>query len=295
VSHFALHADWLYLKSTVDRLFRRSQCVLAACCALLCCGGRAQTIYERFRSANASMNDLQPSWIGPVIQSDARLGQAMRFSVSQLNCEGAHPISYGNGHGVSVILDRRFQLDFDPPSYFRNHSLTSKDGFGNAGTQVKWRIASGNAQHGNYAVSAYVYHGFAPRAYQNGVYSTTWNPTLAAGHAFSRFALISDIGGVLPTRNLWQQGRAVTWSTTAEVHESSHVWIALENDATFNRSGPFDGKTQNFLTPEVFYFVRRRDWRPQHAIVVFDSGLQIATSRFHEYNHNLVTEMRLFF
>jgi hypothetical protein len=41
--------------------------------------------------------------------------------------------------------------------------------------------------------------------------------------------------------------------------------------------------------------VRRKEWGPQHAAAVFVCGEQIATSGFHVYNHNLVTEMRIMF
>ncbi len=270
--------------------------MLAAACVASGCAARAQqSVYARFRGDNASMAAVQPSWMGPVIQSDARLGQAARFSVSNSACSGAHTIDYGNGHGTGVIVDRRFQIDFDPPSFFRNHSATLKDGFGNAATQVKWRIASGNAGHGNFIVSAILYHGFAPRAYQNGNLSSIWKPTLAAGRGFSHFAVITDLGGALPTTRISEQGRTITWDTTAQVHPNSHVWFDVENNATFSVGGPFSGTTQNFVTPAAYYQVRRKDWKPEHATVVFDCGLQVATTRFHWYNHNLVTEMRIFF
>jgi hypothetical protein len=41
--------------------------------------------------------------------------------------------------------------------------------------------------------------------------------------------------------------------------------------------------------------VRSNNWSPTHPVVVFDAGMQIATSSFHIYNHNLITEMRMMF
>jgi hypothetical protein len=87
----------------------------------------------------------------------------------------------------------------------------------------------------------------------------------------------------------------VEWNLTAQAHPNAHLWFDIENNATFNRGGPFDGKTQNFITPAAFYMVRRRGWEPTHAAVVFDTGMQIATSGFHLYNHNLISEMRILF
>ena len=257
---------------------------------------RAQeSFYGRFRANNTAMKEVQPSWMGPIIQSDARLGQGVKFSVSNSDFPPVRPIIYGNNKGVSVVVDRRFQVDFDPPSYFRNHSSAQKDGFGNAGTQVKWRLASGNADHGNFVLTAIMFHGFAPRTYQNQLLSSYYVTSLAAGKAFGRFAMLTTVGGFLPTAKIDLQGRAVEWNLTGQVHASEHLWLDVENNTAFFHAGPDDGLTQNFVTPAAFYMVRRKEWGPQHAAVVFDCGEQIATTSFHVLNHNLVTEMRIMF
>ena len=53
--------------------------------------------------------------------------------------------------------------------------------------------------------------------------------------------------------------------------------------------------TENFVTPAAFYVVRSKNWKPTHAFLVFDGGMQIATSGFHPCNHNLISEMRILF
>ena len=159
----------------------------------------------------------------------------------------------------------------------------------------KYRIASGNAQHGNYAITAVLYHGFGARAYQNGVYSALYKPTLAAGRGFGRFAVMGTLGGVLPTKNIYEQGRGIEWNMTAQMHATPRLWFDVENNALYNFAGPFDGKTQNFLTPAAFYLIRRNDWGPTHTALVVDGGMQIATSKFYFYNHNVVTEVRVLF
>jgi hypothetical protein len=254
-----------------------------------------QSFYERLRGNNASMSEVQPTWMGPLIQTDGRLGQALRFSVSNANFSGTRTLNYGNGKGISMIAGNRFQIDLDPPSYFRNHSSTQKDGFGNAGTQVKYRIASGNAAHGNYAVSAVLYHGFAPRAYQNLMLTSIYVPSIAAGKSFGRFAVLENIGGLLPTGKIAERGRVIEWHTTAQMHLSKYSWVDVENNATFFKAGPFDGKSQNMITPAAFYMIRRKERKPQHASFAIATGMQIATSGFHFYNHNLVTELRVMY
>lgn len=241
------------------------------------------------------MTAVQPSWMAPLVQTDARLAQAVRVSVSKSTWSNAETISYGGNHGFSLLAGTHLQIDLDPPSFFRNHSATQHDGFGNVGSQLKWRIVSGNAQHGNFAVSARAYYAFAPRIYENQALTSFVAPAVMAGKGMGRFAVISQIGGILPTGKIAQQGRGIEWNTTAQVHATSKLWLDVENNALFNFAGPFDGKTQNFVTPAAFYMVKRKEWGPVHPVLVFDAGMQIATSGFYFYNHNLITEMRMLF
>lgn len=269
---------------------------LASLCVAYACTAHAQEpIYRRLFSGNAPMAEVQPTWMSPLTHSDARLSQGMKLSVARSSQPGAEPFIYGNNHGISVIAGRRFQLDFDPPSYFRNHCSTMPDGFGNAGAQIKTRIASGNAAHGNFAVTAILYRAFSPRIAQNEMLTGFYEPAIAAGRGFGRFTLISSVGGMLPTGKIAEQGRAVEWNMTAQAHAAANLWFDIENNAEFYHAGPWDGDTQDFVTPAAFYRLRRRDWKPEHPVVVFAGGEQIATTSFHFCNHNVIVEMRLMF
>ena len=267
----------------------------AACVACSLPASAQQSFYQALRGKNASMSDVQPNWMGPLIQVDSRLGQAIRFSVSSADFSGTRTLNYGNGKGITVIANNRLQFGFDPPSFFRNHSSTRKDGFGNASAMFKYRIASGNAEHGNFAVSAVVSHGFAAGVNQNLLLTSFDCPSIAAGKAFGRFVILENVGGFLPTSRIREQGRSIDLNSTAQMHVSKYAWVDVEDNASFFKGGPFDGKTQNFITPAAFYMIRRKDWKPQHATIVFATGMQIATSGFHYFNHNLIAEMRLIY
>jgi hypothetical protein len=260
-----------------------------------CAGWAQESFYQQIRSHNAAMAEVQPSWMTPLMQSDAKLGQGMRFSVANYTMAGNHVINYGNGRGVSYIAGQRFQIDLGPPGFYRNHSSTAPDGFGNVSTQVKYRIVSGNAQHGNFALSAVLYHAFAPRIEQNMLLTSYYTPFINVGKGFGRFAVISNIGGFLPTGKIDQQGRAVEWNTTAQFHATAHTWFDIENQTAFFHAGPFDGLTQSFVTPSAFVSIRRKSWKPEHSYVVFAAGEQISATSFHLWNHNLVTEMRVIY
>ena len=268
---------------------------VAVCVAASNLTARAQSYYQQFRSRNAAMADVQPTWMGPLIQSDARLTQAVKVSVSSASVNGAQVTSYGNNHGVSLLGGRRFQFDFNPPSYFQNSSPAMPDGFGNASTQVKYRIASGNAAHGNFAVSAALARSFGGGYEQNGMLSDAYFPKLLAGKAFGRFVVQSALSGALPTGKIAEQGRAMEWNSTAQLHAGGHAYLDIEDNVTWFLGGACGGKSQNFMTPAGFLMVRRKGWEPTHALIVFDAGIQIATSSFHAYNHNVVSEMRILF
>jgi hypothetical protein len=269
--------------------------LVAAVLAGACVACAQQSFYERFRAHNASMTAVQPAWMGPLIQSDARLSQALRLSYSNSYAPGMQVMSYGNNHGVSMIALRRFQFDYDPPSYFRNHSATLKDGFGNSQVQVKGRIASGNAEHGDFALTAILDRSFTPGSYENQAPTGAYVPKLAAGKGFGRFNVQSLLDGVLPTGKVSAQGRAIEWNLTAQAHPRPQLWFDIENNATFLIGGPFAGQRQNFITPAAFYMIRRKQWGPAHSVVVINGGMQIATSSFHFYNHNLIAEARILF
>jgi len=255
-----------------------------------------QSFYERFRAHNAHMTGVQPTWMGPMIQLDSRLAQSARISFSNSYTPArTHTVNYGNYHTVGLIFGDRVQVNLIAPPYIQNNYAPQRDGFGDTQVETKYRIASGNAEHGNYALTAKLTYNAPTASHQNGAATTVLVPTLAAGRAWGRFDVQTALGGVLPTAKIALQGRAVEWNTTAQVLAGEHLWLDVEDNALFNRGGPFDGKTQNFLTPAAFYTVRRKEWKPTHAVVVLGLGMQIATSRFYFYNHNLIPEVRILF
>jgi hypothetical protein len=234
--------------------------------------------------------------MGPLIQTDARLSQSARFSFSNSYTPSrTRTMNYGNYHTLGLLLGDRVQLNLIAPPYIQNNSASAPDGFGDTQVEAKYRFVSGNAEHGNYAVTGKLTWNAATGSYQNGAPASFWSPTLAAGRAWGRFDVQTALGGGLPTGKIALQGRWIDWSTTAQVLVGTRLWLDVENNATFNFGGPFAGKTQNFVTPAGFYVVRRKAWKPTHAVFVLGGGMQIATSGFHLYNHNLIPEVRILF
>jgi hypothetical protein len=68
------------------------------------------------------------------------------------------------------------------------------------------------------------------------------------------------------------------------------MWPELEMNSTFYHNGPNGGKQQVFLTPGVM-FGKFPIWHRLGATV--GTGVQIATSHFHTYNHGWILTMRM--
>lgn len=254
-----------------------------------------QSFKERFFAHNSAMAARQPTWPTPLVESEPRLTQYYRFAFSnQYTSTGTQTVNYGNGRGGGILAFNRVEIDWFPPAYVQ-HNSSAEDGFSDTTALVKYRISSGNAEGGNYIVTALLGHSFASSPH-NGALTDVWSPTLAGGIGFLRhFDVETSLGGTMPTGKIATQGRTIAWSALVHDHVTQHVWLELENNATYIFAGPHDGMMQNFITPGAFYVVKSRDVGPIHPIFTFAEGMQIATSGFHTYNHNLISEMRILF
>lgn len=280
-------------------IFACALAVLSTCCAI---AGTAQqpnknpTFSERFFGHNAAMAALQPTWPTPLVETDPRLTQYYRFAFSnQYAAAGTQTVNYGNARGGGIVAWNRLEFDFLPPPYIQ-HNSTAVDGFGDCSVFIKARIVSANAEHGNYILTASGSHTFATGSAKNGALTDSWTPQLAGGIGVTKHIDVeSSLSGNMPTGKIATQGRTIVWNALAQDHLSEHVWLELENNATFYFSGSHDGKMQNFITPAVFYVLKNKEWKPAHPFLVFCGGMQIATSGFHTYNHSTIAEMRILF
>lgn len=255
----------------------------------------AQSGFEQFRANNSKMVALQPPLITPLLTPDPRLVQYARFSVShQYTPTGTETVSYGNCKGGGIIVGKRFEFDWNPPNYVV-HNSNAKDGVGDTTLLAKYRISSGNAERGNYEVSAVLSRTFATGSYSNGAATGSYTPAVTGAWAHRKFDFISSAGGTLPTGKVTQQGRTIAWNSAVQFHATRSLWFEVEDNATYFKGGSHDGKMQNFMLPAAFYVIRPKSWKPTHPFFIVDAGMQIATSQFHTYNHNLITEARILF
>ena len=92
-------------------------------------------------------------------------------------------------------------------------------------------------------------------------------------------------------------GRSIAWNTTAQYHLGKYFWPELESNSTYFFGGKNDGKKQNFLTPGIVFskFKFHPGDGKSRIGVAFGAGMQIATSHFHTYNHELAFTSRFIF
>jgi hypothetical protein len=197
---------------------------------------------------------------------------------------------YDNGKGLELIPLRRVELLFNVPAFYQYNLASKKDGWGDVTFNSKFRILSGNEQHGNYVLTAYLGGSYPTGSYSNGGKNATVIPTLGGGKGFGNFAWQSTLGAQLPIINGSTAGRPITFNNTFQYAlDHGHWWPELETNTTWFSGGDNDGKSQNFMTPGVVARYRLHE----RLGITLGAGMQIATSAFHTYNHGLVFSARM--
>jgi len=276
---------------------RKFLVTLAVCALATPCLYAQINLVTSLQRRTSAAQSKQPSWSVPLNQPYPMLIQVFRFDTSrQITPTGAPNWNYGVSKGLNIVPGFNSEFDFYPPSYFE-HNSAAKDGFGDPMFGYKYRIASGNELHGNYALAVQLTATIPTGSYSNGSTDAVLGPTLEAGKGWGRFDIISCIGGSLPTGSVAKLGRSIAWNTTAQYKVGKYLWPEIESNATYFYGGKNDGKAQNFLEPG--FTTSKFKLRPGHETsrigLAFGAGMQIATSSFHAYNHQLVFTSRFIF
>ncbi len=252
---------------------------------------------ERWNDRTTAIQARQPGWGVPVFAPYPMLIQVFRADFTrQITSAETTTWNYGGTKGLNIIPFQNTEFDVYYPPYIQ-HNSSAKDGFGDTAFVGKYRILSGNEQHGNYLLSALVIATIPTGSYKNGSTDATINPTLAAGKGWGRFVVQSTLGATLPLGDTTKLGRPVLWNITAQYHAGKLLWPEIESNATYFHGGPNDGKTQEFLTPGVTFGKVKFHPADKHSRLglAVGTGMQIATSEFHSSNHNLIFTGRLLF
>jgi hypothetical protein len=247
---------------------------------------------DRVRATSAR----QPAWPVPVVAPSSVIVQLARVDfVHQYTSTHTETWNYDNGKGVNLIPFARTEFDINLPPYIQHNAPKIQDGAGDLSFVAKYRMFASN-EGGNYSTAVQVAFSVPTGSYKNGAAVSTMTPTVVAGKGFGKFDIQSAIGGVLPMSSAQTIGRTISLNTVAQYRVGKYFWPELEANASYYRGGPNDGKNQIFLTPGLI--VSRIKLRQEHKDrlgLVFGTGMQIATSHFHSYNHGIVLTSRITF
>jgi hypothetical protein len=239
----------------------------------------------------------QPAWPPPLITSYVGLIQVYRSDFSRQTASNLTTTwNLDGSKGLNLIPMANTELDMNLPPYMDHSSPKVANGFGDTTFLLKYRFLAGGAENGNYVASASLLGSIPTGSYKNGAADASVTPNLGFGKGFGRFDVQTVLGAGLPVKDTATLGRTVAWNTAAQLHVARQFWPEVEVNSTYFVGGPNDGKNQTFVTPGMLVTqkLRPREARSRLAVCV-GAGEQIATSKFHSYNHEIAITTRLLF
>jgi hypothetical protein len=247
---------------------------------------------DRVRATSAR----QPAWPVPVVAPSSVIVQLARVDfVHQYTSTHTETWNYDNGKGVNLIPFARTEFDINLPPYIQHDTPKVHDGAGDLSFVAKYRPFAAN-EGGNYSTAVQVAFSAPTGSYKNGSAAATVTPTVVAGKGFGNFDIQSAIGGILPMSSTLTIGRTISWNTVAQYKVGRYLWPELEANASYYHGGPNDGRNQVFLTPGLIVSKIKLCQDPKDRLgLVVGTGMQIATSKWHSYNHSLVLTVRMTF
>jgi hypothetical protein len=285
------------------KAFRLSLLLLFAAASVYAQNGSASAapggFFEQWMARTSATQAKQPPWAVPLVTTTTGLIQVVRTDiVRQIAPARTDTWNFDNSKGINFVPWANTEIVVNLPPYIK-HNSTAKDGWGDMSFLGKYRIASGNQEHGSYTLSAWILATVPTGSYKNGSTDASVQPNIGGGKGFGNFDVQSTLGATLPTGNpaITTSGRPVAWNTVAQYRIAKLFWPELESNATFYKGGTNDGKHQEFITPGIIIgkcALRPSDPKSRPGLA-FGGGMQIAASKFHSYNHALVLTARWIF
>ncbi len=232
----------------------------------------------------------QPNWVTPLATTTSRLEQEIRFDLMWRTLEdGTRLANYGGGKGLELIPSRRTEIIIGVPAYLA-HSGPGHDGFSDMSFLMKYRLSSANEEHGSYIVSIFLGGTVPTGSYSNGAENAVVTLSVAAGKGWRKFDVQSTFGVGIPTADAAVFGHPIAWNTAFHYRVHKRIWPEVEVNSTFWSDGTNDGKKEVFLTPGIVF--GRFPIRNRLGFTA-GTGMQIAATAFHRYDHNWIVSLRM--
>jgi len=261
--------------------------------ALMAQNNFATTWEDRVKATSAR----QPGWAVPVFAPTSGIVQLARFdALHQWTPTRTETWNFDNSKGFDFIPFARTEFDINLPPLVQHNNPKVVDGAGDFSMTMKYRPFAGSAEHHNYSTAFQMTFTVPTGSYKNGTAVSTINPTVVGGKGYKKFDIQSSIGAILPTSSVPTIGRTIQWNTVAQYQVGKYFWPEVEVNASYYHLGANDGKNQTFVTPGFMISKIKLTHDPKSRLaLVLGSGMQIATSTYHAYNHGLVLTSRVVF
>lgn len=242
----------------------------------------------------------QPKWITPLVTVTPRLEQEFRFDQQwQLQPEGVGQ-SMSGGLRLELIPFENIEVILGAPPYIARSKYKAKtkggathgfDNWGDVSFLVKYRLLSGNEEHGNYIVTFFlgITAPTGPKRVNISPGHATFAPTIAFGKGWGNFDFQSTAAVTIPNGGENRLGLPLAWNTAFQYNFYTYFWPELETNYTWWPNGQRTGKNQLFLTPGVI-IGRLPLWERLGLTSGF--GYQIAMTANPQYYHGWIFSIR---
>ena len=231
----------------------------------------------------------QPHWIAPLFTTTPRLLEQLRYDISTQPKKGFETTNFGAGKGLELIPFKNTELLISTPPYVIHDKPGVQDGIGDMSFLLKYRVAAGNEESGNYIVTAFLGASVPTGTYANGATSAIVTPTIAAGKGWGHFDFQTTFGVALPMDHMDKLGTPLAHNVAFQYRVLGKLWPELEVNSTFWMNGSQAGDKQVFLSPGLiagkFHLWRRLG-------VTVGGGVQIPVTHFHTVDRTYLTSVR---
>jgi hypothetical protein len=254
---------------------------------------KKHSLFQSWLEMAARAQASEPAWLSPLATTSGRLKNEVRFDFwDQPVSPGSRLYQFGGNKGVEFITSPRTQILLGVPNYELESPNGPAGGFGDLPVMLKFRIVSANEGEGNYLVT-FLFSATVPTgSHRYGAGDAVLTPAMAFGKGWRRFDAQSTFGINVPAGNTKKLGRQLQWNTAFQYGAPWKLWPELEVNSTFYETGKDAGDKQTFLTPGLGF---GRVHIGRHFRFSSAAGMQIATTRFHTYNHRFMGSVRLSF
>jgi hypothetical protein len=261
----------------------------------------------------------QPSWMTPLVTVTPRLEQEFRFDLyDQQNGTGSQGngqqlVNWGGPGGIRVefIPAYNWEVIAATPSYeTASGPKGAAEGPGDwPAFLVKYRIASANAENGDYIVTAFLQESSALGT--AGKISTNVDvlqPTLAFGKGWGDFDIQMTLSEQFPIAGLSSPGTPTSinmsnfgdpflWNTTFQYHVMQYFWPELEVNYEYWPNGEHQNLNQVMLTPGIIFgrFKIGMDTPTRPINLIVGAGYQFAVTPNPVTANNWVATARVTF